>query len=282
MRIHHLLGGLVLALAAAGLGALIASPILGALARNEDAQSAREIGILFLVPFSLPAMLTVLAILRARQVGQLRAAVDQAASHLISRHTVLTAPKGPTTIESRKWSDEVWEYRRTLAQKLPLLSDRAVLRIVTRRICELAAQRTAAAPGDRSQLARRAGAALLRLGWSAQLVYGRSPDEVHVLAERYGIRALVLCRPRGEVGPTEVRKALRARVHFHADLGAILANGPFSPDADALAGEHEIGLLRVGQLKAVHRAAGKLWRARHRHPAADPPPPLTGNATASG
>jgi hypothetical protein len=262
MRLHHFLGGLSLALAAAGLGTLLASPILSAAGRASDAQSAREIGQLFLALFALPAMITIVAIVRAQQARRLEAFADACAALLLPRYRLLTAPRGAAVIEGRRWSDEVWAFRRSLPKRLPLISDRAALRIVTARIAALASQQ--APPADRDGLARRVAGALLRMGWSAQIVVGRGDACSFVAAQRYGIRLAALCVPGCAVEASDVRRALRAKAHMRADLAAIVAPGAIVGEARALAEAHEIGLLRPGQIRAVQRAAGKVWRARHR------------------
>ncbi|MBI1186800.1 MAG: hypothetical protein GC206_05620 [Alphaproteobacteria bacterium] len=273
MRFHHLIGGLCLALAAAGLGTLLASPVLAATGRLPEAQNAREIGQVFLALFALPAMITILAMIRTRQVRTLEGYVDACATLLAPRYQQLTAPKGPSVIEGRRWSDEVWEFRRNMPKRLPLISDRAALKIVTTRIAARAPD-TPASP--RETLARRIAGALMRMGWSAQIMPGRNGADPFIAAQRYGIRLSALCVADGPVEVSDVQRALRAKAHMRADLAAIVSCGAIVGDARALAETHEVGLLQPGQIRAVHRAAGKIWRGRRRQGAGAAPAPAGG------
>jgi hypothetical protein len=214
MRLHHFIGGL--ALAAAGLGALLASPILSAAGRSDEAQSAREIGQVFLALFALPAMITFTAIARGRQVRLLESYVDACAHLLAPRYRLLTAAKGPSVIGGRRWSDEVWEFRRSLPKRLALISDRAALKIVTTRMSALAA---AQPQPDRESLARRIASALLRMGWSAQIIAGRGNADSFVAAQRHGIRLAALCVPDAVVEISDVQRAAGEGAHARRHRG---------------------------------------------------------------
>lgn len=265
MRLYHFLGGLVLACTAAGLGSLAAHPILLQLGKANEAQSALELGLIFFLPFLLPALFVLASIARHAQTRQLHAFIDRHGPMLLQRHALLTAPNRYGRAEPAKWSDEVWEFRRSLPKPLRMLNHAAVLRIVTARVEAMAERMPSAAAlpaADQPAFARFVGAELIRLGWRAKLLNGRDAGDVHILAEKNKVRVLVLCCPNGAVTNAEVQRAVKARAHVGADIAAIVAKGEFNAAARALAKHTRVGLLDPSQIRGVHRAAGRVWRAR--------------------
>ncbi|MGE0045862.1 MAG: hypothetical protein AB7J28_03020 [Hyphomonadaceae bacterium] len=261
MRLHHLIGGLIMGVAAVGLGAAIASPVLTLAGRPIEASGASQIAILFLFPTLLPSALLLRAAVRDAQTRRLSADVDAHAGYLLQRFAALTGPNAKAGVNMRGWNDEVWRFRNALPRRYPLVSQALAAKIVTDRVIELAdalgAKRNEAA---QPALAARVERELSSTGWRVKQIFGQG-GERHVLAEKSAIRVLTLCCAH-TVSNADVERAVECRTRLGADLAAIVAANGCTSASRTLARATRVGLVADTHVKEITRAAGRLWRAR--------------------
>ncbi|MCE2565094.1 restriction endonuclease [Komagataeibacter sp. FNDCF1] len=174
--------------------------------------------------------------------------------------------------QTGKWQREMAEFSRTVLQ--PALRARGlhwawpiVERAVLARIERVAARpatgavNTGYAPDmDPIAYERYCAGCLRACGWDAQATPPGGDQGADVIARRDGLRLVVQCKLyRSAVGNEAVQQVSAARLHYQADVAAVVSNADYTSAARQLARSNNVFLLHHDELAAF---ADRLNRMR--------------------
>lgn len=215
--------------------------------------------------------------LRRRQAWRVcRRLVARHADALRIRRRQLVQVNSYGVERTTRWRREQAEFIRTIVQPAlrrrrlqwawPVIADRVQARI------EQVARQTPSGSGagqasggyapDMDPIAyeRYCAGRLCECGWDAQATPPGGDQGADVIATRGGIRLVVQCKLyRNAVGNEAVQQVSAARLHYHADIAAVVSNADYTNSARQLARSNNVFLLHHDELPAF---AARMARAK--------------------
>lgn len=90
---------------------------------------------------------------------------------------------------------------------------------------------------------------LKKFGWDTEVTKAQGDQGVDVVAEKSGKRAVLQCKLYSRpVGNKAVQEVVAGRLHYGADVAAVVSNQPFTPSARELAESSNVILLHHEEL----------------------------------
>ncbi|WP_227672650.1 restriction endonuclease [Komagataeibacter sp. FXV3] len=213
--------------------------------------------------------------LRRRQAWRVcRRLVSRHADVLRIRRRQLVQVNSYGVERTTRWQREKAEFIRTIVQPAlrgrrlqwawPAIADRVMARI------EHVASQTLPGTGQASNgyapdmdpiaYERYCAERLCACGWDAQATPPGGDQGADVIAIRGGKRLVVQCKLyRNAVGNEAVQQISAARLHYHADIAAVVSNADYTTSARQLARSNDVFLLHHDELPAF---ADRLTRER--------------------
>lgn len=197
--------------------------------------------------------------------------IRQHAEALRIRRRQLVQPNSYGVEQTGKWQREMAAFSRTVLR--PALRLRhldhvwpglaaAVQARIERVACQPPAGSDAGYAPDMDPIAYEHYCAdrLRACGWEAHITPPGGDQGADVIAQRGRLRLVVQCKLyRNAVGNDAVQQVAAARLHYHADVAAVVSNADYTASARQLAGSNSVFLLHHDELADL---GSRLMRTR--------------------
>ncbi len=216
-------------------------------------------------------------LLRRRQAWRVcRRLVFRHADALRIRRRQLVQVNSYGVERTARWQREQTEFIRTIIKPAlldhrlqwawPAIADRVLARIGNVASQKLSGEKAGQATGgytpdmDPIGYERYCADRLRACGWDAHATPPGGDQGADVIATRGGKRLVVQCKLyRNAVGNEAVQQISAARLHYHADIAAVVSNADYTTSARQLARSNKVFLLHHDELPAF---AARLARER--------------------